>query len=119
MPTIAGLRRRGVTPGAIRDFCRRIGVTKQDNTIEMSLLEFCIRQDLETGAPRGMAVLDPLKVTLKNYPENRTKSSLRPGIPSARSSAGASCRSARRSSSSATTSWKIRRRTSNGCGRVG
>jgi glutaminyl-tRNA synthetase len=67
MPTIAGLRRRGVTPGAIRDFCRRIGVTKQDNTIEMSLLEFCIRQDLEATAPRGMAVLDPLKVTLRNY----------------------------------------------------
>jgi glutaminyl-tRNA synthetase len=68
MPTIAGLRRRGVTPGAIRDFCRRIGVTKQDNTIEMSLLEFCIRQDLESTAPRGMAVLDPLKVTIRNYP---------------------------------------------------
>jgi glutaminyl-tRNA synthetase len=73
MPTIAGLRRRGVTPGAIRDFCKRIGVTKQDNTIEMSLLEFCIRQDLESGAPRGMAVLDPLKVTLRNYPEDRTE----------------------------------------------
>ncbi|MBX3707658.1 MAG: glutamine--tRNA ligase/YqeY domain fusion protein [Pseudomonadales bacterium] len=67
MPTIAGLRRRGVTPGAIRDFCRRIGVTKQDNTIEMSLLEFCIRQDLEGAAPRGMAVLDPLEVTITNY----------------------------------------------------
>ena len=68
MPTLAGLRRRGVTPGAIRDFCRRIGVTKQDNLVEMSLLEFCIRQDLESSAPRGMAVLDPLLVTLTNYP---------------------------------------------------
>jgi glutaminyl-tRNA synthetase len=68
MPTLAGLRRRGVTPGAIRDFCRRIGVTKQDNVVEMSLLEFCIRQDLEGSAPRGMAVLDPLPVTLTNYP---------------------------------------------------
>ncbi len=68
MPTIAGLRRRGVTPGAIRDFCRRIGVTKQDNLVEMSLLEFCIRQDLEATAPRGMAVLDPLPVTITNYP---------------------------------------------------
>ncbi|MFU8815638.1 MAG: glutamine--tRNA ligase/YqeY domain fusion protein [Pseudomonadales bacterium] len=67
MPTLAGLRRRGVTPGAIRDFCRRIGVTKQDNLVEMSLLEFCIRQDLESSAPRGMAVLDPLLVTLTNY----------------------------------------------------
>jgi glutaminyl-tRNA synthetase len=68
MPTLAGLRRRGVTPGAIRDFCRRIGVTKQDNVIEMNLLEFCIRQDLENDAPRGMAVLDPLPVTITNYP---------------------------------------------------
>ncbi|MFW6093384.1 MAG: glutamine--tRNA ligase/YqeY domain fusion protein [Pseudomonadota bacterium] len=68
MPTLAGLRRRGVTPGAIRDFCRRVGVTKQDNLVEMSLLEFCIRQDLEATAPRGMAVLDPLPVTITNYP---------------------------------------------------
>jgi glutaminyl-tRNA synthetase len=67
MPTLAGLRRRGVTPGAIRDFCRRVGVTKQDNLVEMSLLEFCIRQDLETSALRGMAVLDPLPVTITNY----------------------------------------------------
>lgn len=68
MPTIAGLRRRGVTPGAIREFCRRVGVTKQDNLVEMSLLEFCIRQDLEPSSPRGMAVLDPLPVTLINHP---------------------------------------------------
>ncbi len=67
MPTIAGLRRRGVTPAAIREFCRRIGVTKQDNLVEVELLEFCVRQDLEGSAPRGMAVLDPLKVTLTNY----------------------------------------------------
>jgi len=70
MPTIAGLRRRGVTPAAIRDFCGRIGVTKQDNVIELSLLEFCIRKDLEATAPRGMAVIDPLKVTLTNYPHD-------------------------------------------------
>jgi glutaminyl-tRNA synthetase len=67
MPTIAGLRRRGVTPAAIRDFCSRIGVTKQDNTIEVSLLEFCIRKDLEATAPRGMAVIDPLPVRIINY----------------------------------------------------
>jgi len=67
MPTIAGLRRRGVTPGAIRDFCRRVGVTKQDNLVEMGLLEFCIRQSLESTACRGMAVLDPLPVTITNY----------------------------------------------------
>ena len=68
MPTIAGLRRRGVTPGAIRDFCSRIGVTKQDNRIEMELLEFCIRRDLEASAPRGMGVLEPLKVAISNWP---------------------------------------------------
>ncbi|MDP6375513.1 MAG: glutamine--tRNA ligase/YqeY domain fusion protein [Pseudomonadales bacterium] len=67
MPTLAGLRRRGVTPGAIAEFCRRIGVTKQDNTVEMNLLEFCIRQDLESNAPRGMGVVDPLKITIVNY----------------------------------------------------
>jgi len=67
MPTIAGMRRRGVPAAAIRDFCRRIGVTKQDGLVEMGLLEFCIRQELESSAPRGMAVLDPLKVTLTNY----------------------------------------------------
>ena len=67
MPTIAGLRRRGVTPEAIRDFCTRVGVTKQDNTIEMNLLEFCIRRDLEERAPRGMAVLDPLPVEITNW----------------------------------------------------
>ncbi len=69
MPTIAGLRRRGVTPEAIREFCARIGVTKQDNQVEMSLLEFCIRQDLESRTPRAMCVLEPLKVTLTNLEE--------------------------------------------------
>ena len=68
MPTLAGMRRRGVTPGAIRAFCGRIGVTKQNNTIEMGSLEYSIRQDLEASAPRGMAVLDPLKVTITNFP---------------------------------------------------
>lgn len=67
MPTIAGLRRRGVSPAAIRDFCTRIGVTKQDNTVEMTLLEFCVRHDLEKTARRGMGVLQPLKVTLTNW----------------------------------------------------
>jgi glutaminyl-tRNA synthetase len=67
MPTIAGLRRRGVTATAIREFCRRIGVTKQDNVVEVELLEFCVRQDLEMTAPRGMCVVDPLKMTITNY----------------------------------------------------
>ena len=66
MPTLAGLRRRGVRAAAIREFCRRIGVTKSDSRIELGMLDFCIRKDLET-APRGMAVLDPLRVVLVNY----------------------------------------------------
>ena len=73
MPTLAGMRRRGIRPAAIRDFCGRIGVTKSDNRVELSLLEFCVRQDLEAAAPRGMAVLDPLLVTLTNYPEGQTE----------------------------------------------
>lgn len=67
MPTIAGLRRRGYTPWSLREFARRIGVTKQDNTIEMGSLESCIREDLEHNAPRAMAVLDPVKLVIDNY----------------------------------------------------
>lgn len=81
MPTIAGLRRRGYTPESIRDFCARVGVTKQDNTIEMELLEFCIRADLENRAPRGMAVLDPLKVVLTNWPSGRVETMQAPWHP--------------------------------------
>ena len=72
MPTIAGLRRRGVPASAIREFCQRIGVTKQDNVIEMNLLDFCIRQELEASAPRGMTVLNPLKVVITNYQGSET-----------------------------------------------
>jgi len=68
MPTIAGLRRRGYTPESIRDFCDRIGVTKSDNSVQMSALENCIREDLEERAPRAMAVLHPLKVVIINFP---------------------------------------------------
>ena len=71
MPTVAGMRRRGYTPAAIRDFCDRIGVTKSENRIEMSVLETCVRDDLNRVAPRRMAVLHPLKVVLENYPEDR------------------------------------------------
>ncbi len=69
MPTIAGLRRRGFTPGSIRDFCGRIGITKSDNLVEMGVLENCIREDLDANAPRRMAVLHPLKLVIENYPE--------------------------------------------------
>jgi len=73
MPTIAGLRRRGYTPESIREFCDRIGVTKSDNSVEMGILESCIREDLDANAPRAMAVLHPLKVVLTNYPEDRVE----------------------------------------------
>ncbi|WP_025672907.1 glutamine--tRNA ligase [Salinivibrio socompensis] len=66
MLTISGLRRRGYTPASIREFCQRIGVTKQDNTIEMSSLESCVRDDLNDNAPRAMAVLDPIKLVIEN-----------------------------------------------------
>ena len=67
MPTIAGLRRRGVPPAAIREFCSRVGVTKQSNVVEMELLEFCVRQELESNSPRAMCVLEPLKVVITNW----------------------------------------------------
>jgi glutaminyl-tRNA synthetase len=73
MPTLAGLRRAGVTPAAIRDFCERIGVTKQNSWIEMGVLENCIREDLNENALRAMAVLKPLRVVIENYPENQVE----------------------------------------------
>ncbi len=73
MPTIAGLRRAGFTPAAIRDFCERIGVTKKDSSIEMAVLENCIREDLNNTAARAMAVLDPLKVVIENYPDDQVE----------------------------------------------
>jgi glutaminyl-tRNA synthetase len=71
MPTISGLRRRGYTPESIKDFADRIGVAKRDSTVDMALLEYCIREDLNKRAPRAMAVLRPLKVVIENYPEGR------------------------------------------------
>jgi len=81
MPTIAGLRRRGYTPAAIREFAKRIGITKQDNVIEMSALEACIREDLDATAPRAMAVLDPIKVTITNYPADKLEWLTAPNHP--------------------------------------
>ncbi|QXF32883.1 glutamine--tRNA ligase [Photorhabdus luminescens] len=69
MPTISGLRRRGYTAASIREFCRRIGVTKQDNNVEMAALESCIRDDLNENAPRAMAVLNPVRLVIENMPE--------------------------------------------------
>jgi len=73
MPTIAGLRRRGYTPEAIRDFCERIGVAKTDSTIDIALLEHCIREDLNKRAPRIMGIMRPLRVVIDNYPEGQTE----------------------------------------------
>ncbi len=73
MPTIAGLRRRGYTPASLRTFSDRIGITKADNSVEMGMLEACIREDLDSNAPRAMAVLHPLKIVLENFPEGEVE----------------------------------------------
>ncbi|MCH8506295.1 MAG: glutamine--tRNA ligase, partial [Ectothiorhodospiraceae bacterium] len=73
MPTLAGIRRRGFPPEALRDFCARIGVTKSDGMVEMAMLENSVREHLDTTAPRAMAVLSPLKVVIENYPEDRVE----------------------------------------------
>jgi len=70
MPTLAGMRRAGYTPASIRGFCERIGITKKNSWIEMGVLENCIREDLNENAPRAMAVLNPLKVVIENYPDD-------------------------------------------------
>ncbi|MCF7955577.1 MAG: glutamine--tRNA ligase/YqeY domain fusion protein [Phycisphaerae bacterium] len=73
MPTISGMRRRGFSPASIRDFCKTVGVAKFNSTIDIALLEHCVRKDLNETAPRVMAVLDPLKVVIENYPEGQTE----------------------------------------------
>jgi len=73
MPTISGLRRRGYTPTAIRNFCERIGVAKRDSMVDFALLEHCIREDLNKKAPRVMAVLNPLRVVIDNYPDDQSE----------------------------------------------
>jgi len=73
MPTISGMRRRGFTPAALRDFCERIGVTRSDGIVDVGVLEFCVRDDLDKNAPRAMCVLKPLKVTLTNYPAEQVE----------------------------------------------
>ncbi len=73
MPTLSGMRRRGYTPQAIRDFCSRIGVAKTNSVVDVALLEYCLRQDLNKRAPRVMGVLEPLKVVIENYPEGQVE----------------------------------------------
>jgi glutaminyl-tRNA synthetase len=73
MPTISGMRRRGYTPEAIRDFCSRVGITKSEGIVDIGMLEFCVREHLENTTPRAMAVLRPLKVVLSNYPADKVE----------------------------------------------
>ena len=81
MPTISGIRRRGYTPESIREFCRRVGVAKRNKLNDLSLLEFCLRQDLEAHAIRRMAVLDPLKVVITNLPDDAREAYAGPNHP--------------------------------------
>lgn len=81
MPTISGLRRRGYTPASIRNFCEMVGVTKSEGVVDMGMLEFAIRDDLDKNAPRAMCVIDPIKVVIENYPENETLALSLPAHP--------------------------------------
>ncbi|NQZ06790.1 MAG: glutamine--tRNA ligase [Algicola sp.] len=81
MPTLAGMRRRGFTPGAIVEFISRVGVTKQENMIEIGMLEVCVRDELNEKAPRAMAVLDPIKLVIENYPEGESEIVTAPNHP--------------------------------------
>ena len=81
MPTLSGVRRRGYTPAAIRDFCERIGVAKANSEVDIKLLEHCVREDLNAHATRIMAVLDPLKVTITNYPEDKSEALYTENLP--------------------------------------
>ncbi len=81
LPTLIGLRRRGYTPRAIKDFCERIGVSKVDSTVDMAFLEHCLREDLNARAPRAMAVLDPIPLTITNYPEGKSETLLMDNLP--------------------------------------
>lgn len=81
LPTISGMRRRGFTPKSIREFCELAGVTKVDGVVDVSTLEYTIREDLNANAPRAMCVLRPLKVVLTNYPEDKTETMVAPGHP--------------------------------------
>lgn len=81
MPTIAGLRRRGYTAASIREFCQRIGVTKQENMVEVAMLDACIREELNEHAPRAMAVINPIKIIIENYPEDKVEEIMAPVHP--------------------------------------
>ena len=118
MPTLAGLRRRGVTPEAIRAFADTIGVARSDARIELSTFEHAVRDDLNMRVPRVMAVSRPVKLVLTNYPEGPGETLDAPLYPHDVPKTGrARCRSRVSSGSTATTSWRSRRRSSSACHR--
>jgi glutaminyl-tRNA synthetase len=110
LPTLVGARRRGYTPEGFRAFAERIGVAKADSWIDYGVLEECMRDDLNERAPRRIAVLDPLKLVIDNYPEGRKRNASRPTTRSSRSWASAPCPSRASCGSSARISWRRRRR---------
>lgn len=118
MPTIVGIRRRGFTPESIHLFCERIGVTKVDSWIDMSVFEGALRDDLDDKAPRSVAVLDPLKLVIDNYPEDLEEACTAPCIRIIRSAACARSRSRASCGSNARTSSRPRRRAISACSRA-
>ncbi len=118
MPTIAGLKRRGVPPAAVREFVKRIGVAKANSVVDVGMLEFCIREHLNKTAQRRMAVLRPLKVVIENYPEGQVEELEAVNHPDDPRPVRERFRSAASSISSATISWRTRRRSSSACRRA-
>ena len=119
MPTLAGLRRRGVPPAAIRDFVKRIGVAKANSVVDAAMLDFSVREVLNRTALRRMAVLRPLKVVIENYPEGQGRGAggrQQSRGPGGRARGASASRAS--STSSATTSWRTRRRSSSGSRRA-
>jgi len=108
MPTLGGIRRRGYTPEAVRNFCGAIGVSKTNGSIELAMLEHFVREDLNKRSPRVMAVLRPLKVIIDNYPENQVEEMDAVNNPEDGSAGTRKCRSRECSTSSRMTSAKIR-----------
>ena len=120
MPTLTALRRRGCPPEALRELCARIGLTKNDSVVDLSQLEFAIRNELNRTSPRVMAVLRPLKVVIENYPDDQVDEPRRDQQPGGRFGRGpARCRSPRCCTSSGTTSGGTRRGSSSGSRRAG
>ena len=115
MPTIAGLRRRGYTPEAIRDFCARIGVAKKENVVDVALLEHTVREDLNRRARRALAVVRPLRAVIENYPEDREEYIEAVNNPEDPAAGTDGFRFHGRCTSSVTISWRIRPRSSSAC----